>query len=153
MTDKAAAEPWRYASADITLPRTNPSGEFEVGGVLPGSRVAVYVNKPGYSGVWSERVLADRLEGITWPELRLAPAAGQVSGMVVDSQGRPVADALVSVDDIARPQTKTDANGRFHLRNLPARETVLRVSGERGRWVRKLTPEGQSVDVKLRADR
>ena len=72
LNDRATDEPWRYFSSREKLPLTDADGLFEIAGILRNSRVAVYINKPGYSGVWSERVSTEKPEDIEWPELRLS---------------------------------------------------------------------------------
>ena len=113
---------------------TDVDGKFEIVGILRNSRVAVYINKPGYSGVWSDRVATEKPDDIELPKLRLSPATGELSGRVVDEQGRPVPDAAVSVHDLGRIVTNTDAQGRFRLQKVPNKEIWLRAQAESGEW-------------------
>jgi len=49
------------------------------------------------------------------------PATGSVEGIVLDGDGRPLAEATVFVGTLARsPRTQTDAEGRFKLNDIPA---------------------------------
>jgi hypothetical protein len=52
-----------------------------------------------------------------------------VAGVVLDTNGAPVAGALVRIDAPVRAAI-TDSTGRFEIRTLPARELVVRVSRE-----------------------
>ena len=62
-----------FFDARVKLPLTDANGRFEIAGILRNSRVAVYVNKPGYSGVWSDRVTTEKPDDIELPRLRLSP--------------------------------------------------------------------------------
>src|SRR5207245_1180482 len=102
-------------------------GRFEIAGIQPASRVAVYVNKPGYAGVWSPRVLAKMSEDLQLPNLVLKKAARELTGQVVNDQGQPVANARVTIHDfgLGRGETVTDAVGHFRLRAVPERDAVV----------------------------
>jgi beta-lactamase regulating signal transducer with metallopeptidase domain/protocatechuate 3,4-dioxygenase beta subunit len=149
LNDRAADEPWRYINSREELPLTDVDGKFAITGILRNSRVAVYVNKPGYSGVWSDRVTTEKPDNVELPTLRLSPATGELSGRVVDEQGRPVLDAAVSVHDLGRIVTNTDAQGRFRLQRVPNKEIWLRVQAESGEWTQKITPDVSDLNVKL----
>ena len=150
VNDHASYEPWRYWGLTEKVPRTDADGKFEIPGILRNSRVAVYINKAGYSGVWSERITVEKPQDIQYPELRLPAATGVFSGRVVDEQGRPVADAAVDVLDIGHIKTQTDNEGRFRLDKAPNRETWLRVTSESGEWTQKLTPDATDLKVQLK---
>jgi hypothetical protein len=72
LNDQAADEPWRYFNSREKLPMTDVDGKFEIVGILRNSRVAVYINKPGYSGVWSDRAEAEGI-GFQSVALRTSP--------------------------------------------------------------------------------
>ncbi len=91
----------------------------------------------------------DKPDDIELPTLRLSPATGELSGRVVDEHGRPVSDAAVSVHDLGRIVTNTDAQGRFHLQKVPNKEIWLRVQAESGEWTQKITPDASDLHVKL----
>lgn len=152
LNDRATNEPWRYWDSRENLPLTRADGTFEVGAILPGSRVAVYVNKPGYAGVWSERVAVGAAD-IDLPQLRLSQATGELAGRVVDQQGDPVADAVVALHDLTSIETITDANGRFRLPGIPDRKMLLRVRAEAGEWAKEVAPNDGDLEVKLRSGR
>ena len=58
------------------------------------------------------------------------PSTGEITGKVVDAQGRPIADVRVMAEvpgtpSVTVPQTNTDANGNFRIENLlPALYTL-----------------------------
>ncbi len=149
LNDQARDEPWRYFNSREKLPMTDVDGKFEIVGILRNSRVAVYINKPGYSGVWSDRVATEKPGDIELPKLRLSPATGELSGRVVDEHGRPVPGAVVSVHDLGRIETNTDAQGRFRLQKVPKKEIWLRAQAESGEWTQKITPDASDLTVKL----
>ena len=149
LNDQATDEPWRYFDSSEKLPLTDVDGKFEIVDILRNSRVAVYINKPGYSGVWSERVVTEKPDDIELPPLRLPPATGELSGRVVDEQGRPASRATVSVHDLGQIVTNTDAQGRFRLQKVPNKEIWLRAQAESGEWTQKITPDASDLTVKL----
>jgi hypothetical protein len=151
LNDQATDEPWRFFNSQEKLPVTDVDGKFEIPGILRNSRVAVYINKPGYSGVWSDRVVTEKPDDIELGPLHLPPATGELSGRVVDEQGRPVPDAIVTVHDLGRAVTNTDAQGLFRLQKVPNREIWLRVQAESGEWTQKITPDASDLNVKLQS--
>jgi hypothetical protein len=77
------------------------------------------------------------------------PATGELSGRVVDEQGRPVSDAIVSVHDLGRIVTYTDALGRLRLQKVAKKEIWLRAQAESGEWAQKITPDARDLNLKL----
>ncbi|MDB5336399.1 MAG: antirepressor regulating drug resistance protein [Planctomycetaceae bacterium] len=150
ITAQDTDEPWRYFGSWAKPPLTDAEGTFEIRGILRNSRVALYVNKAGYSGVWSARTTIEKSVDLQWPELRLTEATGELSGSVVDEQGRPAADATVGILDLGGIRTTTDKQGRFRLQKVPSREVLLFVRGESGEWTQKVTPNASDLSVKLK---
>jgi uncharacterized GH25 family protein len=150
LTDQSTADPWRYPGKRSKLPVTDANGKFEITGVQRNSRVAVYINKLGYAGAWSERVVADNPEGVEWPDLRLPISTRVLSGQVVDEQGRPIADAKVSSLDIVDNTTSTDAQGRFRLEKVVQREFRLYVTGASVDWAELVPSNATELKVKLK---
>jgi Carboxypeptidase regulatory-like domain len=149
LNDQATDESWRFFDSREKLPLTDVDGKFEIVGILRNSRVAVYINTPGYSGVWSDRAATEKPDDLELPTLRLSPATGELSGRVVDEQGRTVADAAVSIHGLGRIVTSTDAQGRFRLQKVPNKEIWLQVQAESGEWTQKITPDASDLHVKL----
>ena len=67
----------------------------------------------------------------------------------MDEQGRPVPDAAVSVHDLGRIVTNTDAQGRFRLQKVPNKEIWLLARAESGESTQKITPDARDLTVKL----
>ena len=111
------SEPWKYRMN--TMHVTDAEGRFELSGIHQGSHVAIYVNKTGYAGLWSDRVTFGKSAEVTLPDLKLRKATRQLKGRVVNADGQPIAGATVFVHDFAQQQTTTDANGRFQLDGVP----------------------------------
>jgi beta-lactamase regulating signal transducer with metallopeptidase domain/protocatechuate 3,4-dioxygenase beta subunit len=151
LNDQARDEPWRFFDSREKLPTTDVDGKFEIAGILRNSRVAVYINKAGYSGTWSDRVTTEKPGDVVLHPLRLSAATGEVSGRVVDAQGRPVPGAAVSIHDLARIETNTDAQGRFRLQKAPNKEIWLVARAESGESTQKITPDARELTVKLQA--
>jgi tetratricopeptide (TPR) repeat protein len=74
--------------------------------------------------------------------------AAVIEGRVVDSTGRPVADAAVfnSGDGHARVEAKTDASGAFRLVGVPDGQICLFVEHPEYRFAGALFPDGEAID-------
>lgn len=150
LNEQTRDEPWRSIGRPSKLPLTDAAGRFEVSGILRNSNVAVYVNKAGYSGAWSSRIIADKTDPIDMPNLRLTPATGILSGRVVDETGQPVPDAIVSAEDLDSITTQTDSQGRFLLSKVPNKNVLLWARAESGAWTKHVTPNEQDRTIQLR---
>jgi beta-lactamase regulating signal transducer with metallopeptidase domain/protocatechuate 3,4-dioxygenase beta subunit len=124
---KVAFEPWRYSSKPPDVLVTDANGRFEIPNVHPGSRIAVYVNKPGYAGAWSAWTDVKQSMDVTLPDLVLKPATGEIAGRLIDPTGQPVAGAKVWIPGFGRIDTTSSADGRFRLRGLAETETWIMV--------------------------
>jgi uncharacterized GH25 family protein len=116
---KETDEPWRYFNSTDKLPVTDALGRFQIAGIPPGSRIAAYVNKPSYAGVWSTRVNVAEHRDVQLADLVLKKATRELTGRVLSPKGQPVASARVSIHDFGQAETTTDADGRFRLRAVP----------------------------------
>lgn len=126
VADGIQVERWKHLSnMPDKVPQTGADGRFEFPGLPRGLPVAVYANKAGYAGVWSARITPSGMQGATLPDLRLAKATRTLSGRVVGQNDKPVAGARVLVHDFARPETKSDASGRFQLQGVPDGELLV----------------------------
>ena len=124
-------------------------GRFQIPGIHVGSRVAIYVNKRGYAGGWSTRIDVKDPNETEELNVRLKPAAGQISGRVVDAAGEPVADAIVHLNDIDPIETQSDSQGRFELREVPDGELWLRVLSEHGRVTREVRAGDRDLELTI----
>jgi hypothetical protein len=126
LAEDVVSEPWRYVSnVPEQPPVTDAEGRFALPGLHRGSQVALYVNKDGCAGVWSDRVTIGQSGDVTLPDLRLVPATRSIQGQVVDEDKQPLANARVRVHDFSRRETKTDTSGRFVLAEVPAGDLIL----------------------------
>ncbi len=106
--------------------QTDRNGSFSFANVAPGSlRVVADHGDGGEGGVVTSAVL--RADPGQTVELTLVLAgAGYVRGTVVDSEGHPVAGAVVSVDNLPWTVSATsDAAGAFRLVAVPDEATAL----------------------------
>ena len=90
------------------------------------------------------------------PDLRLRKATGvrELAGRVVDSFGNPVAGAEVfrALDEPTWDRSKTDADGRFTLVNVPNAPALVFASKEGYRFLgQRVEPGERSVDLVLRS--
>lgn len=130
---------------------TTEEGEFELGGLPPGSYIVRAESQRGASLLTDVEVLA---EGeVTRVELTLPPSA-PVVGIVVDDRGAPVGGVLVTATSASRlpisASTLTGDDGRFSIVGIPSDEYAFHVcsrSSERRRHTETL--QGSSGDVVL----
>ncbi len=114
--------------------RSNDEGVFAVDGLPPGPVVKrCIVAHPSYQ---THEVAKSLLEGRLLPVVKLEPGCN-VSGFVVDEQGRPVGNALVLIrkpeDHDTELSTETAADGRFHIG-----------AARPGRWIVIIQPKQQA---------
>ena len=119
--------------------RTDGQGRFEIHTIPPGHKYHITVTADGYGRTDTDLEPNDVIVGrVEVGTLHLAAANRAVSGIVVDSQDKPVPDA--SVGTVAGPttgqrdlRTRTDAQGRFRLEGLCAGpvhlQTAARIEG------------------------
>ncbi|MCC6785480.1 MAG: sigma-70 family RNA polymerase sigma factor [Planctomycetes bacterium] len=98
-------------------------GSFRTDELEPGS--ALFARASGYT---SSRSVALAAENATALTLQLGERAAEISGTIVDVEGRPIAEARVRVgdpdeDDSRRVQAQSDADGGFRV-PAPARGRV-----------------------------
>jgi hypothetical protein len=150
---KETDEPWRWFNSRDKLPVTDAQGHFEIAGVPPGSRIAVYANKLGYAGVWSTRVEVPKYGDVRLPSLVLKEARRELTGQVLSPKGQPVAGAHVSVHDLGTVETTTDANGRFHFHAMPEMARVLIVDAQDYEIAEKELAAGmRDITIRLSAE-
>lgn len=103
--------------------KTGPQGAFQTPPtLLNGSSYRVSIRHEGYLPFLSDWLTLDG-ERTAVPTIRLEPLR-TLTGRIADSQGRAVAGARVFVAG-QHPETATDAEGRFTLRDLRPGKTVL----------------------------
>ena len=134
--------------------RTDAQGNFEVKAIPPEHKYTIFASAEGYGNKHSEVIdtndaVNNHLDVGT---ITLAVANLSVSGMVVDTDDKPVADANVccSGENQPHPHTQTDADGKFTLEKVCAGR--IRVSAEiRGKTklYGKVETEGGATNVKV----
>ncbi len=150
LTDTAKHHAWSPINSKAKPPTTDNDGKFEIKDIQPNSRIAIYANKEGRAGAWSEKVLVEGKSDLVLPDLRVPQATAEIAGIVVDSDGKPVANAAVWIVDLAAKATTTsDAQGRFSLKKVPGHNLLLRASSETSLWSQYVTPDGKEIEVKL----
>jgi protocatechuate 3,4-dioxygenase beta subunit len=111
---------------------TDDQGRFRIAGLVPGAAVSLSVQAPGLRGGLSSVRLP--LEGSpALVAIQLEPAAA-LAGRLTDAGGRPIAGAVVTLQEPPSPRVLTDGDGRFLLDGLAPgrREAVaLRPGGRR----------------------
>ncbi|MHC4538349.1 MAG: ankyrin repeat domain-containing protein [Planctomycetota bacterium] len=131
----------------------NAAGTFEVRAIPPNHKYSVTASAEGYGQnhveVHTDDALNRRLE--VGP-LSLSLANLLISGVVVDADDRPVANASVYCSGMGQPyrRTQTDAEGKFTLENICAGRirVTASVSGTR-RLYGYIETDGGASDIKL----
>ncbi len=122
--------------------RTGNSGWFRTPGVLDPKRwYSALVESDGYEPArtgWVAGTLRNFPDVVLRAEAPVRPPA--VVGNVADRGGHPVADASVwTTNESGRPiRTRTDADGRFRLENVPPRRSFLFVEAAGFRFFGKI---------------
>ncbi|MHC4752913.1 MAG: carboxypeptidase regulatory-like domain-containing protein, partial [Planctomycetota bacterium] len=134
-------------------PKTDAEGNFEIKAIPAEHKYGVYARAEGYGEndveVYSDDAVDNRLNvGV----LTLAVANLSVSGVVVDVDDKPVANARVycSGDGQQYRDTQADAYGKFKLENICA--GMVRISANtsgRTRLYGNVETEGGATDVKI----
>jgi hypothetical protein len=119
---RVSAVDWPYAYAEAT---TDALGAFRIGCVSPGEEYTIQASKEGYAPL--PRVIvavpADRAEIRADPLVLVDGVAFR--GKVVDTEGRPIAEAQIEIgfdwpDDTGRyAETTSRSDGTFEFRHLP----------------------------------
>jgi beta-lactamase regulating signal transducer with metallopeptidase domain/thiol-disulfide isomerase/thioredoxin len=123
----------RYSHVDGEPVAANADGKFELTGLLPGATYSVQTSADGYATRHDEEFTAASGQNHSLGDIVLPPANLEVSGVLVDAQGKPVVGARVYAhailrDSRLRARTKTrltDDQGRFHLAGLPRGDAVV----------------------------
>jgi len=128
---------------------SDSDGNYRVAGLHKGERFQVEVLPLGnaevrdwqYSGGYVHEMKEEDGSTVELPDAVLSPNGQSLSGVVVDTEGNPVADYQVSASlvssasriGLSRPKygpppwTKSDKNGQFHLTYLPEEPLTLQI--------------------------
>ena len=109
----------RYSGVGSTLEgyQTDAEGRFTSAALWPGDRYKVTVEAPGYGNAESPEINGRAGENHDFGAIRLVATGGRVVGRVLNTAGKPVADATVfNRGDAPEPLTaRTDPGGNFQL--------------------------------------
>jgi len=134
----------------IDSTKTDASGNYLFPVEYRGGKYTIGVTHDGYLAPGMRSVQSPAGEDIEAPAFVLTVASSFVGGKVVDSSGAPVSGALVTaiqmggLDDL---HTTTDAQGRFHLEGVPAKQVILDVRAPENRTTAIVEPSGRDDDV------
>jgi protocatechuate 3,4-dioxygenase beta subunit len=108
---------------------TGEDGTFEVQAIPVGRQYEVTATAKGYGtqdvSLHASRLTPDRQDV---GQFKLPLADLSISGIVVDEEGKPVADATVHIFDGSLPrhgEVRTDAEGKFTIQGVPAGPSLL----------------------------
>ena len=109
----------RFSGVGSTLEgyETDGEGRFASAALWPGDRYKVTVEAPGYGNAESPEITGRAGENHDFGAIRLVATGGRVVGRVLDTAGKPVADATVfNRGDAPEPlSARTDSGGNFQL--------------------------------------
>lgn len=122
----------RIYGRDIKFPwgleyQTGTDGRFEIEHVRVGDRIRIHIDKDGTGGALSEWLEPDTKEVISLPDFVLGPPESKLGGRVRDYEGFAVVGAKVSLLNDRAVTTKSDADGKFLLSNVPVGEIQLSI--------------------------
>jgi len=132
---------------------TNAAGKFEVRAIPPDYKYNVTASADGYGVNHVEVQTDDAVDNhLGVGSLSLSLANLMISGVVVDADDRPVADARISCSGMGQPyrRTQTDAEGKFTLEKICAGRIRITasVSGTT-RLYGYIETDGGASDIKL----
>ena len=121
-----------------TVNDVNDDGTYTFTGLIPGATYNTQVEVTGYPHATSEHVRLRPSQSVRLKDFRLPAVDQEVSGVVVDPRGKPLAGITVSYERndenraLYAPRggtwfQDTDEAGRFHLTGLPRRPIRLMV--------------------------
>jgi protocatechuate 3,4-dioxygenase beta subunit len=99
---------------------TDEQGRLRIAGLSRGNAYQLLIQAPGYTTGMCRAGSGDTETNLLeLPAVVLTATDGQVSGQVLDAEGKPAAGAQVQVFAIGKTvSTSTDTNGRFELHNV-----------------------------------
>ena len=142
-----------FFGTDVAFPwgpetASGEDGRFTVKHVRRGDEVVVRVDRADLGGTETEPLAVSQSDPITLADLVLRVADQQVTGIVTDQDGEPVAGATVEYLGEPRRVTQTDTAGRFVLDRLPEGRLTLLAKAKDGSRTTPSVRAG-SKDLKL----
>jgi len=128
-------------------------GNYEIRAVPSGHKFSVSASAEGYGEQYVQAHTAEAVDGrIELDPLVLAIANLSISGVAVDVDDKPVADARISCYGEGQPsrRTQTNEDGRFTLKHVCAGRIVIRAQkGGQTRLRGYLETEGGATDIRI----
>jgi hypothetical protein len=117
----------RHSSVDAEPVVTDANGSFELPGLLPGATYSVQTSADGYATRHDGQFTPVAGEHLPLGDKMLPRTDQEISGVLVDAEGNPVAGARVfararvaeAASSARTPTRLTDREGRFRLCGLP----------------------------------
>ena len=144
-----------YSNREAT--KINAEGRYEIRAVPSGYKYFVAASAEGYGQQYVNLDTAEADDGrMDLEPLVLMVANLSVSGMVVDADGKPVANADVRASGRRQPGhfsfrgVRTDTQGRFRIEGVCAARLQVRADGGRRKGLYgSVETEGGATDVKI----
>jgi len=128
-------------------------GNYEIRAVPSGHKFSVSASAEGYGEQYVQAHTAEAVDGrIELDPLVLAIANLSISGVALDVDDKPVADARISCYGEGQParRTQTNEDGRFTLKKVCAGRIVIRAQkGGQTRLRGYLETEGGATDIRI----
>jgi uncharacterized GH25 family protein len=131
---------------------TNAEGYYEIRAVPRHVRYSVNAKAEGYGEDYVRISTEDAKDRFEVEPISLAKANLSVSGIVVDTDDKPVANAEIYCQDLGQPyrRTQTDPNGRFTLENVCAGKIRINASTRTAPQAHgRIETEGGATDVRI----
>jgi uncharacterized GH25 family protein len=131
---------------------TNAEGYYEIRAVPRHVRYSVNARAEGYGENYVRISTEDANGRFEVEPISLAKANLSVSGIVVDTDDKPVANAEVYCQDLGQPyrRTQTDPNGRFTLENVCAGKIRINAGTRTAPQAHgRIETEGGATDVRI----
>ncbi|HET6326402.1 MAG TPA: carboxypeptidase regulatory-like domain-containing protein [Planctomycetaceae bacterium] len=123
---------------------SDAQGRFRVKHARVGDTVVIRVDGPNGDGADSPAIRIENATPLTLPDFKLDAPNREISGLVHDQNRKLTPDVLVTYNNGAKHETKTDRNGRFRLGGLPGGRVSLSFLTEDGTEITRLIEAGST---------
>lgn len=117
---------------------TNQNGEFEFSGVPSQQKLSVRLERDEYDFLYESVQSATDNGEVSVPEFEFDTLSAQISGIVLNTEGTPIANAQLSVQDTA--------SGRYYMKHNNLRRGGNR-SGKDGKFTIKYLPQDRKLKL------